>query len=304
MVDISSDGLRSTFGQTAPTALARIVVIAPAAIVLIHRGRAAVSTWTSLSGWQALHAIHLDAFQLLAWGVAFYLLCRLPAATEINRRDIFGAIAVGILGTFSSSLGLAALSAWLFAASGNDAHRRAVATIFAALFAHQVIVPILYGLTVDAVTRFDGMLVGSAIKLTIAGATWRDNIITVPSGHAIEILEACCSFHNVSMSVLSWLALTKLERPEWRLADLSVLAATAGFQILFNTLRLYLMAQSFGMYDYWHNGTGAGIYSVGASAAAVLISAFGAQLVTARGRRNRPGRLQIEHAALNGRANP
>lgn len=281
MVDLSGGNNALLIRRpTWPKLVTRLLIFGPATVVLIRRVHDAVGDLKSLSGWNSLHAAHLDAFQLLAWGVAFYLLSQLRQDRIPNSSDIASAIIVGLIGTFSSTAGLAALSLFLFVSAAGDVQRRAVATVFAALFVHQAVVPIVYDLMVDKVTQFDAMLVGTAVKLTVAGSAWHDNIITVPSGHAIEIMKACCSFHNVSMSALSWVALTKLERPQWRRSNLAVLASAAGCQILLNTIRIYLMAQSFEMYDYWHNGAGAGIYSVCASAAAVLISAYGAHLVS------------------------
>jgi hypothetical protein len=263
-----------------------LLLFGPATLVLTRRVYDAIFDLSSLSGWEAMHAMHLDAFQLLAWGVAFYLLGRLSPGRAPNRYEIAGAIMVCLIGAFSSAAGLAALSLYLFAMAAGDGRQHAVATVFAALFGQQAVVPLIYGLVVDKLTRFDAMLVGTAVKLSDAGATWQGNIIALPSGHAIQILEACCSFHNVSMAVLSWVAVTKLERPQWRPGDIAVLAAAAGCQVLMNAVRIYLMAQSFDMYDYWHNGAGARIYSVSASAAAVLIVAYGAHLVS-RGAANR-----------------
>jgi hypothetical protein len=156
----------------------------------------------------------------------------------------------------------------------------AVAIIVAALFTQQAIVPIIYALLEAKLIHFDAMLVGTAVELTVNGATWQDNIIAVPSGHSIEVLSGCCSFRNVSLAVLSWVALTKLERPKWYPLDIAVLSLAAGCQIVLNVVRIYLMALSPEMYTYWHVGTGQRIFAITASVAAVLISAFGARVVS------------------------
>jgi exosortase/archaeosortase family protein len=135
---------------------------------------------------------------------------------------------------------------------------------------------------VPTLTQFDTMLVGSVVKLTIGGATWQGNVISVPGDHSIEIVAGCCSFRNVSLAALCWIALTKLERPEWRSLDIVVLATAAGCQIGLNVVRIYLMALSDDMYLYWHTGMGAHIFAIVASVGAVLISAFGARLVSLR----------------------
>jgi len=264
-----------------PLLAARFVLFGPATVILIRRLNDAALDLASLPRGWVLHETQVDTFQLLAWGVAFYLLGQLGPAREPKRSDIAGAIVVCLIGSLNSAVGLAALSLFLLVTAGGDVRRRAVATVFGALFAQQAIVPILFALIVSELIKFDAMLVGTAVKLTITGASWQNNIIAVPSGHAVEIGVPCCSFRNVSLAALSWVALTKLERPEWRRLDLVVLATAAGFQILANTVRLYLIALSPEMYLYWHSGLGARIFAVGASAAAVLISVYGAHLVSA-----------------------
>jgi hypothetical protein len=268
---------RSEWAAVAP----RLVVFCPAAVILIRRLYDAA--FDAASAAQPWHAMQVDSFQLLAWAVAFYLLSRLRPGRDFRITDIAAAIVICVVGCLNAAAGLAALTLFLLVTGGSDIQWRAVATVFGALFAQQAIVPSLFDLIGPTLTQFDAMLVGSAVKLTTAGAVWQGNIIAISSGHAIEISTVCCSFHNVSLTVLCWVALTKLERPEWRPLDLVVLCAAASCQVLLNTVRIYFMALSFEQYLYWHSGPGAHIFAACASIAAVLISAYGARLVSSRG---------------------
>jgi len=272
---------------TWPLLLGYLVVFGPAAVVLLHRLHEATVTVLSLEERYAIHAMRIDTYQLLAWGVGFYLLGRLFPIRRPNAFDIAGAIIVCLVGCFSSAAGLAALSLFLFMTGPRDVRRLAAATVFAALFTQQAIVPIIYDLLIQKMTQLDVVLVGTVVELTIPGATWQSDIISMPSGHAIQVVAGCCSFTNVSLAFLSWVALTKFERPEWHPLDLVVLVAAAGSQILLNTIRIYLMAMSPDMYLYWHMGPGSQIFAAIASAAVVLISAFGARWVSLRAT-NRP----------------
>jgi exosortase/archaeosortase family protein len=260
--------------------LAQLVVFGPAAFLLICRLHEAAIEMEWLPDRDVMHAMHIDAFQILAWGVAFFLLGRLDSMRQPNFVDIAGAIIVCLIGGFSSAAGLAALSFFLSITASGDVRRLAAATVFAALFAQQTVAPILYDLLMPTLTRFDAMLVGSVVELTISGGSWQGNFISVPGDHSIEVAGGCCSFRNVSIAALCWVALTKLERPEWQRIDLLVLAAAAGFQIALNIVRIYLMALSDDMYLYWHTGMGAHIFAIVASVGAVLISAFGARSVS------------------------
>jgi exosortase/archaeosortase family protein len=258
------------------------MVFGPAAFLLICRVHEASIDMGSLPERDVLHVMHIDAFQVLAWGVAFCLLGRLGPPRQPHAVDIAGAVIVCVIGVFSSAAGLATLALLLTLTAAGDVRRYAAATVFAALFAQQAIMPILFDLLWPTLTQFDTMLVGSVVKLTISGATWQGNIISVPGDHAIEVVAGCCSFRNVSLAALCWVALTKLERPEWRRLDLVVLVAAAGCQIALNVVRIYLMALSDDMYLYWHTGMGAHIFAIVASVGAVLISAFGARWVSLR----------------------
>jgi hypothetical protein len=259
-----------------------LLVFGPAVFLLMCRIHESAIDMESIPERDVLHVMHIDAFQVLAWGVGFCLLGRLGSNRKPPAIDIAGTGIVCIIGFFSSAAGLATLALLLTLTASGEVRRLAAATVFAALFAQQAIMPILFDLLWPALTQFDTMLVGSVVKLTISGANWQGNIISVPGDHAIEVVAGCCSFRNVSLAALSWVALTKLERPRWHWLDIVVLATAAGCQIALNVLRIYLMAMSDDMYLYWHTGMGAHIFAIIASVGAVLISAFGARWVSLR----------------------
>jgi|SRR5579863_1685725 len=262
--------------------LDRITIVTPAIIVFAHRLHQATSEFAERD--DTLHVLRIDAFQLLAWGVVFYLLGERGSPRQPRWRELVAGAATGLIGIFAPpAIGLAALTIFLMAIAAGDGRRLAAATVVAALFAQQVIAPIVFDLLVDSVTRWDAVLVGAMVKATIVGATVDGNIISVPSGHAIAILSGCCSLHNISPAILAWVALTKFERPRWRWGDLAVLVAVVACQVLGNAARIYLMAQSYDWYLVWHTGIGSKIYACCASAAAILVSAYGAHMVTRTG---------------------
>ena len=159
---------------------AHLMVFGPAAFLLICRIHEAAIDMGSLPERDVLHVMHIDAFQVLAWGVAFYLLARLGPTRQPNAIAIAGAVIVCIIGVFSSAAGLATLALLLTLTTSGDVRRLAAATVFAALFAQQAITPILFDLLWPTLTQFDAMLVGSVVKLTISGANWQGNL-SVPA---------------------------------------------------------------------------------------------------------------------------
>ena len=89
--------------------------------------------------------------------------------------------------------------------------------------------------------RGDAILVGTLLDATRSGYTWHDNIIET-QGHGIEIYGNCSSFHNVSLSILCWVTLTKLSRPNWISSDFIFGAAVCVVMIALNVARLYVAA--------------------------------------------------------------
>ena len=47
--------------------------------------------------------------------------------------------------------------------------------------------------------------------------------------------------------------------------------------ILFNVVRICLMGWDINLYHYWHDGTGAQIYAIGASLTILLMSLYGSR---------------------------
>jgi hypothetical protein len=268
------------------------VLFAPALTIFARRiweGGVDVSVAAENDDW--MHQVHIDTVQLLAWGVAFYLLGRLGRYSRLSTTSLGILGVICLVGAFTSAIGLLALSIYFFFTDEGDKKTRAIAAIFAALFAQKVIAPVIFGFLWPELTRLDAALVGSVLQLTVPGAMWGDNIIAMPSGFSVEIIARCCSFHNVSLAALCWVALTKLERPAWKRLDVAVLAAAAGVQVTFNTVRIYLLVLSPEMYNYWHFGLGSKMFVASASAAAVLICTFGARWVSSQGNPNLRAKL-------------
>jgi hypothetical protein len=91
-----------------------------------------------------------------------------------------------------------------------------------------------------------------------------------PSGWFVYILEACSSFHNASLAVLVRLSLIKL-------AGAKLVALGAGILVIIclNALRILLMTPSEEAYHFWHEGSGATLFScftLGAIAVPTILS--------------------------------
>ena len=223
-----------------------------------------------------LEFIFGGGFVAVAWGAALWLLLRAPrqAASAADLVVMPGLCLLGGLAPIGTlPVAITGLGLWLFLK--QDDQTRAAGAVFLAMASQQFWGHLVLSALAPELVRVDAALVGEAMVHTVSGSTWRDNIITAPSGYAIVVLEGCSSFANVSTALLAWVAFGRLERARWLRRDLFVGAAIVMTQIVLNVARMYLMAQSYPSYLYWHDEGGKQIYVAAASASAVLISIVG-----------------------------
>jgi exosortase/archaeosortase family protein len=109
---------------------------------------------------------------------------------------------------------------------------------------------------------------------------WHGNIISGPSGFGIILYSGCSSFHNLSLAMLCWLTVSRVRNQDWRARDLLTGGAIGAAMIACNVVRLCLMAWSPAFYEYWHNGSGAQIFAVGASVMVLVLSLYGSRSAT------------------------
>jgi exosortase/archaeosortase family protein len=100
--------------------------------------------------------------------------------------------------------------------------------------------------------------VGQAIGL---GLSVDGELIRSPNGWSVYILEACSSFHNVSLAVLVWLSLLTLAGASIGRSKIVALAVGAILIVALNVSRILLMTLSETQYEYWHHGNGAGVFT-------------------------------------------
>jgi hypothetical protein len=121
-----------------------------------------------------------------------------------------------------------------------------------------------------------------AILAPMGGFTRDDLMISYGGDHSIMIEEGCSAFQNVSLASLIWISLVKLDTLTMRPAHLWICAAMAAATVALNTIRIALMAQSYPMYDFWHNGGGVPIVTFMMLATMLLICLGGLRLADER----------------------
>lgn len=173
---------------------------------------------------------------------------------------------------------LASITAGYFVtAAGVDRNIRAAGLVLLALSTQLVWGPIFFQLFTPELLHADGFLVGEILTSLRPDIVWRETTFAAPDGHAIALVGGCSSFNNVSTAVLACVAITMLTRTEWVRRDLATVAIVCTVMILLNTLRICLLAWSYGSHAYWHNGDGAQIFGIGQTLAVLLMAWWGAQ---------------------------
>jgi hypothetical protein len=242
----------------------------------------------SLRDTHVIQAAGLGAFQLLAWFAVFRLFAWESSKDPATGLDF---AVIGLLGVVNVAFGMinvmpAQRAVWIVAtlaalyiyfSSAKASYSRAAATVLFALAVQALWGPVFFSLFDYDLLRGDAALVGTLLDVTRSGYSWHDNVVGT-QGHSIAIYSGCSSFHNVSLAMLCWVALTKLNRPTFIATDFIFGAAVCLVMIAVNVARLYVAALSFGAYEYWHNGNGAHIFQVGVSVLILLISLWGSSL--------------------------
>lgn len=220
-----------------------------------------------------------SVFYYLGWYVVCIRLLESKADQPASIYDVALGLflaAVNLLpGTASTWLAATGVALFLFFNSRSDDHVRAAAVVLFAMCVNGYWGPKIFDVFAYYLLRADAALVGSVLHLTQPGMGWHDTIIGQVGGHSVLIFGPCSSFHNISLGLLCWVSIVKLTRTSWVRTDFIAAFAIVCTVILFNAVRLYLMALSSEHYEYWHRGPGEQIVAWATTLAVLAISLWG-----------------------------
>jgi exosortase/archaeosortase family protein len=223
----------------------------------------------------------IGIFQYLAWYVVFRLLGSSDREPVTGLRDflVTAALCLPVFLPTSKMIWVAAtgIAIYLWIFNKGDPKLRAAGVVLAGLAVQELWGHIFFNLITFPLLRAETAVVGTILEAMRAGTVWHDNAITGPNGWGIVIINSCSSFHNLSLAMLCWLTFSRLRHQDWRARDFVFGGAIGITMILFNVVRICLMGWDYNMYHYWHDGTGAQIYAVGASLTILLLSLYGSR---------------------------
>ncbi|KAA5600340.1 archaeosortase/exosortase family protein [Blastochloris sulfoviridis] len=219
-------------------------------------------------------AAAVGAGELVALTALFVVIQRFRDDVLLSARDNWllaaASFPIALAPLHAASAAMAAVG--LAFAFRKDARLAAVGQLLLALASYETFGPLIFRLVLPLVLAFEASLAGHLLSLF--GDFTRDgDMIVAPNGHAIFIEVPCSSFHNLTFSMLLCMSLLKIEKLTISRSDVPLFLAMAGITIVFNLTRIGLMAQSVAYYEFWHDGLGVKIYSVGLLAC--LVATYG-----------------------------
>jgi hypothetical protein len=221
-----------------------------------------------------------SVFYYVAWYAVFRLVVD-SSRTELATTGDIG-FTLAILALFFLSvraipwMATTAVGIYLIARSRSDAALAAAGAVLLALAFNGFWGPHLFDAFAYYLLRVDATIVGTALTASQSGVTWSETVIATASGHSIIVYGPCSSYHNISLGLLCWVALTKLARSRWASGDVWVGLLVCAAVVALNASRLYMMASSAESFTYWHEGTGQHLFAWATTLTVLGISLWGA----------------------------
>lgn len=226
------------------------------------------------------HLAAKSIFTYVAWFAILSLIADSTRRAPGRASDVvlvLAVIASGILTARSAPwLALTTSAAYLMVRDRTDIKLRAAGAVMLALAFNGFWGPRFFEIFAYHLLQADAALVGAALSATRTGIQWSETIVGASSEHSIIVYGPCSSFHNISLGLLCWVALTKLARPHWVKGDIWVGLAVTVTVIALNASRLYVMALNAASFEYWHIGAGQQIFAWATTLSVLAISLYGA----------------------------
>jgi hypothetical protein len=167
-------------------------------------------------------------------------------------------------------LGSTLAGVYLWRRYRRDDPLASVGQLWVAISAHEVWGPLFFKIVSAPIIKMEVVVIAMVGQLLGFGLSVDGVILRSPTGWGVFMMEACSSFHNVSLAVLVWLSLLKLSAAAISRPNLVALGVGVCAIICLNVLRILFMTRSAEAYHYWHEGSGALIFSCLALAAVAL----------------------------------
>ena len=246
----------------------------------------------------ALHTIDTQSFKALLQSLAsqnliYWFSCYVIVRGLLDsdpeplaiQRDLWVAIAGGLALFLSSFVGyrfaiglLTTFVAFYILLNGSkDGALKSVGTVLLALSIHLIWAPMIFRIVTPELLAADAAAVHLFLSVFRPDITMVGTTFYGANNHVITLVGGCSSFQNVSIAMLASVSVTMLVRPYWVRNDIYWILAICTTMIVINVIRLGILAWSFGVYDFWHNGAGVSIIALTQTVIIAIMSYLGAQ---------------------------
>jgi hypothetical protein len=147
-----------------------------------------------------------------------------------------------------SAIAVMALGAWELLRRPRDFNYRAGVIVFIAVGARELWVATVMKMLSPWLLHVDAVLTRTTLGLLGHPSVVTGNLIETDQGMVLAVLMTCSSFANISLALLTWLVLTRWQRPRFQRRDLMATLLVTLAVIVINLSRLTVMG--LGPVDY------------------------------------------------------
>ncbi len=228
----------------------------------------------------------LASQNLIYWFACYVCVSRLLASSpepRLGRKDtlfIVGLCLLILLVSFIAyrfTIGFLTtmLAVWMIRTFRDDLEVKAAGIVLLAMAVHLVWAPLLFRLFMEEFLLLDAAAISTVLSNLRPDIVQSGTTFTTEE-HAITLVGACSSFHNVSLAMLAVVSAIMCYRTQLLRSDAVWLLVTCAAMIAINVVRIALVAWSADMYAYWHDGTGVKVLSVTQTVTIIALAAYGA----------------------------
>jgi hypothetical protein len=210
-----------------------------------------------------LHEV--NAGELLAFVALFTVLKSKAAAIRLSRVDLGVISACAMFFLFPKQslpfAGATIAGVYFWRRRPYNAQLASAGQLWLAISVYRLWGRLFFQIVCEPIIQAEVFVIAKAGQLLGFGLSLDGIRIISPNGWFVYLMDGCSSFHNASLAVLVWLSLVKLAGSRVSGSKLMALGIGVLAIVCLNALRILLMTPSEEAYLFWHEGSGATLFS-------------------------------------------
>ncbi len=210
-----------------------------------------------------LHEV--NAGELLAFVALFSVLKSKAAAVRLSRVDLVIISACAMFFLFPKQslpfVGATIAGVYFWRRRPYNAQLASAGQLWLAISVYRFWGRLFFQVVCAPIIQAEAFVIAKVGQLLGLGLSLDGIRINSPNGWFVYLMDGCSSFHNASLAVLVWLSLVKLAGSRVSGSKLMALGIGILAIVCLNALRILLMTPSEEAYLFWHEGSGATLFS-------------------------------------------